>query len=48
MRQCPAPEAIHIPALREKYREERDKRNIREATNQKHEEAGWVRWQARS
>ncbi len=32
--QTPAPEAIDIPALREKYRQERDKRIIREATNQ--------------
>ena len=32
--QSPAPEAIDIPALREKYRQERDKRIIREATNQ--------------
>ena len=32
--QDPVPEEIDIPALREKYRQERDKRIIREATNQ--------------
>src|SRR5260370_41401912 len=32
--QSPAPGAIDIPALREKYRQERDKRIILEATNQ--------------